>query len=133
MSNSRGAMVSLTAELTGYRKGTTRVMFSFDKSLIRWRESTRWTRNFMRTFDPGDQVLLERALNEVSLEAWPTHSPDEQTVMGETAYRRMWHLVAVYEKGEPLECWGKDAYPAGFPYLVEVISEICHQLFRVDD
>lgn len=123
----------LVAELTGYRKGTTKAEFRFDQGLLLWKESTRWTRNFVRSLDVEDQKRLIRALQLYRPETWASYYPDREAVEAQTLFRKLWHLRIELEDGAVFECWGKDNAPPQYDYLIEEVSEVCRQFFVVND
>lgn len=121
------------AELTQARKGRTRVDFNFERGLIRWSESTRWTRNFMRSFGLAEKEQLVAALQEQNFVLWSTHYPEPFVVEEQDDFRMLWHIRCEFSDGKVVESWGKDVQPPEYLRVVESIREICHQCFAVTD
>lgn len=125
----------LSAELTQARKGSTRVDFQFERGLIRWTESTRWTRNFMRSFRENEKEQLVLVLNAQDFAHWQSHYPLNFVAEGQEQdeFRMLWHVRCELVDGRVFESWGKDVQPKEYLRFVEGIREICHQCFAVTD
>lgn len=126
-------MKMFSAELTVYRKGTTRVEFDLTRRLIIWSESTRWSRNFIRSLDHEEEHRLLRALSIYRPDEWDPYYPSKEKVEDTGVYTRLWHVSARWGSEEDFEVWGKDQVPPAYPYLIEELSEICRQHFEVID
>ncbi len=123
----------LIVDITFFRKGTTQVEFNFVDDLIIWQESTRWTRNFTRSFNKAEQERIKNALCEADLTKWHNFYPSQSIVEGPGEYNRLWHLSLTEGDGTTFVAAGKDSFPRGFELLSTIIGDLCHQLFTVMD
>lgn len=123
---------SILFELTVYRQGRTSVRFCFDRGLLIWHESTRWTRNFTRSFPKKAQERVLQALRHYVLSSWQPFYPTQAEVQARGEYHSLWHLE-LKQGEESCEFWGKDVFPPSYAYFVEVVEEICHEHFQVTE
>lgn len=117
-----------------YRKGSINAQFDLGRGLVRWRESNRWNRNFLRTLSPEDAHEVVQVLISAQVLDWPAAFPDQKTLEESGPFQHLWSLELRSEDNELIKrSEGKDVFPQRWEILADSLSQVLRRPLKVID
>ena len=117
-----------------YRKGSVNAQFDIGRGLVRWRESNRWNRNFLRTLSDDDIHQIVQALINARVLDWPEAFPDQAAVDAPGTFHHRWELELRDADDETIKhCEGRDAFPQRWDLLADTLSQVLRRPLKVID
>ena len=124
---------SISAELSGYRKGSLTVFIDLEKGYLTWRESTRWCNDFTRTITSEQIQAIRSDIEACRLLNWhsmrlPPIAEGNTDIPQQS--RLVWH-VRINLNGKSWLREGVNRLPTQWEAFCAAIERISRTSFRL--
>ncbi|HOO62219.1 MAG TPA: hypothetical protein PKV44_07350 [Bacillota bacterium] len=126
-------IISIEAELSGYRRGSLKASIDFNARMIGWQDTRLWSNDFMRALSPKNVAEIKAALPNTDLLTWATEYARGTGSANaiSCSFPEDWSVIIKFNDGEELKSLGVGSFPAKWNDFRNIIEHTAKTAFRL--
>lgn len=120
----------ILTELSAYRKSAICVRMDFEKKILQWKDSIRWTNNFVRSLSPECVQNIRESLVDTDLLAWEK-SEEKDTSNFYLSRNTVWNVSVVFYDGSLEVFGGETPFPPQWQKFQSIVEKAARLPFKI--
>ncbi len=135
MTGNYSDIISIEAELAGYRQGCLKVSIDLQKQIVIWRDSHQWNNNFLRSISPDKVRFIREFLPKTRILQWEKQYGDVVSceVAGAPSQASWVVILFMYKNApqQPVKITGQGRFPQEWIQFRDLIEAVTKVPFRL--